>query len=62
MLPRNPDVDRDGIRGVPDSAEDPELSCSAEGLVTPLLGTQSRFVTGFPSAEQIGSCRKRRSR
>ena len=44
MLPRNPDVDRDGNRGDPDSAEEPELSCSAEELVTPLLGTQS-FVS-----------------
>ena len=40
-MPRNPDTSRGGNRGDPDSAEEPESSCSAEGLVTPLLGTQS---------------------
>ena len=41
IMPRNPDTSRDGNRDDPDSAEEPEPSCSAEGLVTPLLGTQS---------------------
>ena len=45
MLPPNPDVDRDGNHGDPDSAEEPELSCSVEELVTPLLGTQSGFYS-----------------
>jgi len=44
IFPQNPDVDRDGNRGDPDSANDPELSCSAEELVTLLLGTQSFYL------------------
>ena len=40
-MPRNPDTSRGGNRGDPASAEKPEPSCSSEGLVTPLLGTQS---------------------
>ena len=41
IMPRNPDTIRGGNRSDPDSAEEFEPSCSAEGLVTPLLGTQS---------------------
>ena len=41
IMPRNPDTSRGGNRGDPASAEKPEPSCSSEGLVTPLLGTQS---------------------
>jgi len=47
MLPRNPEVNRDGGRGDLDSAEEPEPGCSAEGLVTPLLGTESGNADGF---------------
>ena len=41
MLSRELEEDGDGNHGDPDSPEEPELSCSDEEFVTPLLGTQS---------------------
>ena len=41
IMPRSPVTSRGDNRGAPDSSEELEPSCSAEGLVTPLLGTQS---------------------
>ena len=41
ITPRNLDTNQGGNRGDSDSAEEPGPSCSSEGLVTPLLGTQS---------------------